>query len=51
MRAVKNYQQKKNIQKVIFAADLIAYAFVEVSLSDATFMGGEYLNESHNMIY
>jgi len=27
-----------------FVADLIAYAFVGVSFSDAKFMGGEYLN-------
>jgi len=33
---------------VVFEADLIAYAFVVVSLSDAKFMGGEYLNESRN---
>ncbi len=36
---------------VISAPDLIEYAFVGVSLSDANFMGGEYLNESHNAIY
>jgi len=36
---------------VIFVADLIAYAFVGVSLSDGKFMGGEYLHESRNMIY
>ncbi len=36
---------------VNFVTDLIAYAFVRVSLSDAKFMAGEYLNESHNMIY
>jgi len=29
--------------RVIFAANLIAYAFVGVSLSDAKFMGVEYL--------
>ncbi len=31
--------------------DLIEYAFVGVSLSDAKFMGGEYKNGSRNMIY
>ncbi len=30
---------------IIFVADLIAYAFKGASLSDAKFMGGEYLNE------
>ncbi len=29
------------LDTVIFAPDLIEYAFVEVSLSDAKFMGGE----------
>ncbi len=33
-----------------FATDLIAYAFVRVFLSDAKFMGGEYLNKSCNLI-
>jgi len=32
-------------------ADLIAYAFVGVSLSNAKFMGGECLNESRKVIY
>ncbi len=36
---------------VIFATPLIEYAFVGVSLSICKFMGGEYLNESRNMIY
>ncbi len=36
---------------VIFVPDLIAYAFVIVSLSDAKVMGGEYSNESRNEIY
>ncbi len=31
--------------------DLIEYAFVAFSLSDAKFMGGEYYNESSNAIY
>ncbi len=31
---------------VIFAPDLIEYAFLGVSLSDAKVMGGEYSNES-----
>ncbi len=31
---------------VIFVPDIIDYAFVGVFLSDATFMGGEYSNES-----
>ncbi len=35
----------------IFATHLIEYAFVGVSLSICKFMGGEYLNESHNVIY
>jgi len=39
------------VETVIFAAVLIAYAFVGVSLSDAQFMGGEYLNESFKGIY
>lgn len=30
----------------MLAADLIAHAFGGVSISDATLMGGEYLNES-----
>ncbi len=34
-----------------FATDLIEYAFVGVSLSEAKFMGGEYSNESRNTIY
>jgi len=36
---------------LFFGADLIAYAFVGGSLSDTTFMGGDYLNESCKMIY
>ncbi len=36
---------------VIFAPDLIEYAFVGVSLSDAKFMGGENSNESRNAFY
>jgi len=36
---------------VVFAADFLAYAFVGVSLSDAKFMGGQYLNESFKVIY
>jgi len=41
------------VDRVIFVADLKAYAFVGVSLSDEKFMGalgGEYLNESCNVI-
>jgi len=38
------------VDGVIFTANLIANAFVGVSLSDAKFMGGEYLNESCNVI-
>jgi len=34
------------VDRVIFAADLVG-----VSLSDAKFMGGEYLNESCKVIY
>ncbi len=37
--------------RVIFAPDLIEYAFVGISLSDAKFMGGEYSNESCNAFY
>ncbi len=33
---------------VILAPDLIEYAFLGVSLSDVTFMGGECSNESRN---
>ncbi len=36
---------------VIFEPELIEYAFVGVSLSDAKYMGGEYSNESGNWIY
>ncbi len=36
---------------VIFVPDIIEYAFLEVSLSDKTFMGGEYSNESRNAFY
>ncbi len=36
---------------VIFAPDLIEYAFLGFSLSDAKFMGGESSNESRNAIY
>jgi len=39
------------VDRDIFAAELIAYAFVGVSLSDAKNMGGEYLNEPCNLIY
>ncbi len=34
------------MDRVIFAPDLIEYAFVGVSLSDSKVMGGKYLNES-----
>jgi len=37
------------LKKVLFLR-LIAYAYVGVSLSDAVFMGGECLNESHKGI-
>ncbi len=50
----KDVQWKISDEKewtVIFVPDLIAYAFVKVALSDANLMGGEYLNESCNMIY
>jgi len=37
----------KGVDRIIFASDLIAYAFGRVSLSKfPKFMGGEYLNES-----
>ncbi len=36
---------------VIFATQLIEYAFVGVSLSIDKFMGGEYLNQLCNVIY
>jgi len=42
---------KKGVDRVILSADLIAYAFVGVSLSDAKFMGGEYLNNLYKVIY
>ncbi len=35
----------------MFLPEMIDYAFVGVSLSDAKFMGGEYKNESHKAIY
>ncbi len=41
----KDAQWRISIEKVwtvIFAPDLIEYAFVGVSLSNAKFMGGEY---------
>ncbi len=38
------------METVIFAADLIAYAFVGVSLSEANDMGGERLSESCEVI-
>jgi len=37
--------------QLFFATDLIAYALVGVSLSDAKFMGGEYLYDSCKVIY
>ncbi len=37
------------METVNFAPDLIEYAFLGVSLSDAKFMGGEYSNESRNV--
>jgi len=40
-----------DMDRVIFAADLIVNAFVGVSLSDTKFMGGEYLNEPCKVIY
>jgi len=44
--------RRENLQRcVIFVADLIEYAFVGVSCSDANFMGGQYLNESCKVIY
>ena len=39
------------MNRVIFAADVTAYAFVGVSLSEAKFMGENYLNESCKVIY
>jgi len=42
---------KKGVDRVILSADIIAYAFVGVSLSDAKYMGGEYLNELYKVIY
>jgi len=35
----------------IFVDDFIAYAFVGFSFSDAQCIRGEYLNESHKVIY
>ncbi len=43
--------KKTNVWTVIFAADLITYAIVGVSFSDATFMGAVFKRESHNMVY
>ncbi len=43
--------QVKGVDTVIFAPDLIKYAFIGVSLSDAKFIGGEYWIESRNEIY
>ncbi len=43
--ALKYAQWRISTEKawtVIFASDLIEYAFLGVSLSDAKFMGGEY---------
>jgi len=39
------------LDTVIFMADLIAYAFEGVPLLDTKCMGGEYLNNSRNVIY
>ncbi len=41
----------EKVWTVIFAPDIIEYAFVGVSPSDTKFMGGEYSNESCNAIY
>ncbi len=41
----------KKAWTVIFAADLIAYAIVGVSFSDATFLGTVFKRESHNMVF
>lgn len=44
---VPGFLKKNSCEKVwtiIFATDLILYAFVESSISNTTFMGGEYLN-------
>jgi len=38
----KDAQCWKGVDTVIFVPDLIKYAFVGVSLSDAKVMGGEY---------
>jgi len=51
---LKTHSEKlalKGMDWVIFVADLIAYAFVAVFLSNAKFMGGEYSNESCKVIY
>jgi len=39
------------LERFIVAADVIAYAFVGVSLSDTVFMRGEDLHESCKVIY
>ncbi len=44
-------QWRISAEKVIFVPDLIEYAFVGVSLSDANVMGGEYSNESRQAFY
>jgi len=45
---VKTFAEKA--WTVIFTADRIAYTFVGVSISDAKFLGGEFLNELRNAI-
>lgn len=45
--AVKN-EQTKGVESYFY--DLIAYASVGVSISDAKFIRGVYLNKSLNMI-
>ncbi len=39
----------EKVWTVIFEADLFAYAFVEVSLSDTKFMRGEYLMQGDSL--
>jgi len=46
LKKIVKYLRWKGMDRVIFAAELKAYAIVGVSLS-----GGEFLNESRKVIY
>ncbi len=47
---LKTRNDELMLNTVIFAPDLLEYAFLGVSLSDAKVMRGEYSNESLNEI-